>query len=142
MTPTISFEEMEAAARRVAEGKKDIVIPPASNRLRVVSIDSDPYSRLGPWAVAVTDYLSRCTEMCPAVFQVKLHAEVFALWQPISGIDPGDAELTAAREVEAFIQAFEDAHDDTPTARELAALFAAWRLDRIAERLAPREATA
>ena len=89
------------------------------NDLVVVAINTHSGSRSGPWAVAVSRYpvAYGYSQIYSPVFQQQLAAEVFAEAMPrLAGrCEYVEGELDLAREIEAFIRQWDEAHgDDDP----------------------------
>lgn len=61
-------------------------------------------------AIALVDVCDEITQLLAPVF-TRYAAETFAAWYPVSGIDgTPEAELAAAAELRAFIDAWDQAH--------------------------------
>lgn len=110
--------------------------------LKVVALNNNSFSQYGPWAVAIDskDAL-RYTQMYSPVFSERFAAEVFA--EVASGriyLESNEDELALARDIEKFIQSWEDAHADdakypTPDGRyPCANLMCEWYVEAPARR--------
>lgn len=86
------------------------------NNPEVVAINTHFYGGSGPWAVAVSNYPigAGYRQLYAPVFREKFPAEVFAevVCLPCGQVEDAEGELRLAREVEKFINEWDDAHGD------------------------------